>query len=109
MLQKALTCWFLFLYTGQEKGGEDLISQKKYAAESAFCRVRKTTPQVQLNAVSRTSNIRDAFSVRKAKYIKGKNIALVDDVYTTGATSDECSKMLLHAGAKSVSLLIIAR
>lgn len=77
--------------------------------ESAFCRVRKTTPQVQLNAASRTSNIRDAFSVRKAKYIKGKNIALVDDVYTTGATSDECSRMLLHAGAKSVSLLIIAR
>ena len=77
--------------------------------ESAFRRVRKTTPQVQLNVASRTSNIHNAFSVRKAKYIKDKNIALVDDVYTTGATSEECARMLLHAGAKSVSLLIIAR
>jgi len=77
--------------------------------ESAFRRVRKTTPQVQLNAASRTSNIRGAFDVRKTKYIKGKHIALVDDVYTTGATSGECSRMLLRSGAKSVSLLIIAR
>ena len=77
--------------------------------ESAFCRIRKTTPQVQLDAASRASNIRDAFSVHKAKCIKGKNIALVDDVYTTGATSNECSRVLLRAGAKSVSLLIIAR
>ncbi len=77
--------------------------------ESAFQRVRKTTPQVQLNAASRTSNIRGAFDVRKTKYIKNKNIALVDDVYTTGATSGECSRMLLRSGAKSVSLLIIAR
>ena len=77
--------------------------------ESAFRRVRKTTPQVQLNVASRTSNIHNAFDVRKAKYIKDKNIALVDDVYTTGATSGECARMLLHAGAKSVFLLIIAR
>ncbi|RLD12129.1 MAG: ComF family protein [Chlamydiae bacterium] len=77
--------------------------------ESAFCRVRRTTPQVQLNAASRTANIRGAFAVRKNKYIKDKNIALVDDVYTTGATSGECSRMLLGSGAKSVSLLIIAR
>lgn len=77
--------------------------------KSAFKRVRKTTPQVQLNVASRTSNIHNAFGVRKTKYIKGKNIALVDDVYTTGATSGECARMLLNAGAESVSLLIIAR
>jgi len=76
---------------------------------SAFRRVRKTTPQVQLNVASRTSNIRNAFGVCKTRYIKDKNIALVDDVYTTGATSGECARMLLQAGAKSVSLLIIAR
>jgi len=77
--------------------------------ESAFQRIRKTTPQVQLNAASRASNIQGAFRVRKTKYIKGKNIALVDDVYTSGATSTECSRTLKRAGAESVSLLIIAR
>jgi len=76
---------------------------------SAFCRIRKTTPQVQLNAASRAENIRGAFIVRKPEHIKNKNIALVDDVLTTGATSNECSRILLRSGAKSVSLFIIAR
>ena len=47
--------------------------------------------------------------VSNPKTIKGKTIVLIDDVYTTGATLNECAKVLLEAGAKSVMGLVIAR
>jgi len=79
------------------------------AHPSTFKRVKKTTPQVQLNASSRAVNIHDAFKVYKPNIFKNKNIVLVDDVYTTGATSSECSRILIKSGAETVSLIVIAR
>ncbi len=74
-----------------------------------FRRTRRTTPQVQLNAAGRTANIRGAFTVRRDERIRGKRVALVDDVLTTGATSHECARVLRRAGAVAVYLLVIAR
>jgi competence protein ComFC len=41
--------------------------------------------------------------------LKGKNLLLIDDVYTSGATVNECSRVLLHDGAKDVYVLTLAR
>ncbi|MGD0624467.1 MAG: phosphoribosyltransferase family protein, partial [Thermodesulfobacteriota bacterium] len=54
-------------------------------------------------------NIRGAFEVRRPEVIAEKHILLIDDVLTTGATVQECSRVLLKAGAKQVNVLTLAR
>ncbi len=71
-------------------------------------RVRYTESQTQLNAKEREENISDAFRVRKNNIVAGKNILLLDDVITTGATISECGKTLLEAGANKVYAASIA-
>lgn len=74
-----------------------------------LCRVRRTTPQVRLSAAGRAANIAGAFAVRIPELVRKAHIALVDDVVTTGATSEECARMLIRAGAASVRLFVLAR
>jgi ComF family protein len=68
-----------------------------------------TQPQVGLGRAERSANIRGAFSARYPERIAGRRILLVDDVYTTGSTLAECSRMLIRAKAESVAVLTLAR
>jgi len=77
-------------------------------AEEALKRVRATTPQVTLNAIEREANVRGAFEAR-ADLVIGRRILLVDDVCTTGATLEACSRALKQGGATSVWGLTLAR
>jgi ComF family protein len=72
-------------------------------------RVRATRPQVQLNEADRRRNVAGAFRVSRPDKVRGRRVLLVDDVLTTGATVDECSRSLLRAGAQSVDALVLAR
>jgi len=72
-------------------------------------RPKETPPQTQLPEDERRRNVRAAFVVNPHKSIKGKRLLLVDDVYTSGATVNECSRTLLRAGAKEVQVLTLAR
>ena len=72
-------------------------------------RQRATPSQGHLTAQERNRNVRGAFKVTHPNKIKGKRILLIDDVLTTGSTVNECTKVLLKAGAKSVDVLTIAR
>jgi ComF family protein len=72
-------------------------------------RVRPTDPQVQLNERQRRHNVRNAFCVVRPERVHRRTILLVDDVYTTGATANECSRVLLRAGARQVDVLVLAR
>ncbi|MBQ7884585.1 MAG: ComF family protein [Clostridia bacterium] len=69
---------------------------------NVLVRVKQTPTQVSLNISERLKNMKDAFSVTSNDQIKGKTVLVIDDVFTTGATIAECSKTLLHAGAKRV-------
>jgi ComF family protein len=62
-----------------------------------------------LDAKGRTDTVARAFAVVHPRLIAGEKILLVDDVFTTGATSSECSNALLTAGAETVNVLTIAR
>ncbi len=74
----------------------------------ALCKVRDTLPQVSFKSLKeRKKNVKDAFSVRDAARIKGTSVLLIDDVFTTGSTVNECSKVLLEAGAASVQVLTL--
>lgn len=74
-------------------------------------RTRHTPPQKGLNAKERNLNVKDAFAVKEKllPMIKDKTILLVDDVYTTGATLNECAKILKDVGAAHVFVITIAR
>lgn len=72
-------------------------------------RIRATRPQTGLGRELRRKNIRNAFRVRRTEAVKGKSILLVDDVYTTGVTVNECARMLKKAGADRVAVLTLAR
>lgn len=77
--------------------------------ERVLVKVKNVPPQTSLRAEEREKNIIGAFKVRKEKRIKGKRVLLVDDVYTTGATIRECSRVLKDAGVKEVRVVTLAQ
>jgi predicted amidophosphoribosyltransferase len=60
------------------------------------------------NTTARVRNVAGAFAVRRGHDFTGRNICLVDDIKTTGATLNECSKTLKQAGAAKVFALVLA-
>ncbi|MEJ2672361.1 MAG: ComF family protein [Deltaproteobacteria bacterium] len=78
-------------------------------SRDAVVRVKDTVPQVELKPKERRDNVKGAFAVPEPALVKGKNVLLLDDVYTTGATVRECAKVLLRAGARRVEVLTVAR
>lgn len=83
----------------------------KNHAPDLLRRRRHTAPQKGLSRAERKENIRNAFVVHPAyaETIRGRHILLIDDVLTTGATLNECARVLKNAGASGVSILTIAR
>lgn len=61
-----------------------------------------------VSPAARARNVAGAFAVRKNHHFAGKNLCLIDDVKTTGATLNECAKMLKQAGAQSVFAIVLA-
>jgi len=70
-------------------------------------RVRETRPQVGGSRAERLANVRGAF--RAGPAVRGRDLVLVDDVVTTGATAEAAARALLDAGARSVSVVALAR
>jgi predicted amidophosphoribosyltransferase len=68
---------------------------------------RPTLPQVQLGGAEREKGVRKSFHIVSREELEGKTILLVDDVYTTGATVNECSKVLLAAGAARIDVFTL--
>ena len=75
----------------------------------ALQRIRWTAPQITLDREQRRKNVRGAFAVRDPSLVAGRRVILVDDVYTTGATVDECARVLNRAGTEAVYVLTLAR
>jgi len=85
---------------------------KKFSIPLDFIALRRkirTEAQVNLSGRQRMANVRSAFEVADRSRIEGKKILLIDDVYTTGSTAKECSKILMKSGAKEVAVLTLAR
>jgi ComF family protein len=72
-------------------------------------RRRRTPSQGRLGPVGRARNVRGAFALRRGCSVKGKRVVIVDDVLTTGATVEECARVLRRAGAAFVGVLTLAR
>jgi len=72
-------------------------------------KIKSTKSQIESSKKEREKNLQNTFSIKNPDIISGKKIFLVDDVYTTGSTMQECCITLKKAGAKSVWGLTIAR
>jgi ComF family protein len=78
-------------------------------ATDTLLRIRETRSQIGLTSNQRRENLRGAFAVLRATEVTGREIVLVDDVYTTGTTASECSRVLRRAGAAKVWVVTTAR
>ncbi len=72
-------------------------------------RIRATNSQTGLSRRERRQNLRKAFAVDSATAVAGRDVLLVDDILTTGATVRAASRVLIEAGAKSVWVATLAR
>ncbi len=78
--------------------------------EDCLKRIKNTKPQSQLkDSEKRRSNVFNCFSITSPDFVKGKNIILVDDVFTSGATMNEAVKILKQNGAKRIIALVVAK
>ena len=85
------------------------LSQKfNIPCVNALVRTLDTPPQSGLHPRQRAENVAGAFAVNSSKFKAGRNYVIVDDIYTTGASLNECAKVLTDAGAKSVNCLTLS-
>ena len=93
-------------YNHMEEVAKVLSKISKIPVLECFNKIKETEDQASLNYDKRTKNLKGSFVVidDNKDMIRGKKILLVDDVFTTGSTANECSKLLLKAKAKSVNV-----
>ncbi len=76
---------------------------------TAMSRRRFTMPQTSRHHDQRVKNVRRAFAVTNPERVRNRRVLIVDDVMTTGATVDECARVLIAAGAAYVDVFTLAR
>ena len=77
--------------------------------KEVLLKTKKTKEQVRLKKAERARNIIGAFQIKHPQRIKDKGVFLVDDVFTTGSTMEECARVLKQSGAKEVWGITVAR
>ena len=85
------------------------VDDRLVLAKDILQRTRETQSQIGLTSHQRRENMRGAFAVASTAAINGREVVLVDDVYTTGTTATECAKVLRRAGAAKVWVATVAR
>ena len=71
----------------------------------ALTRTRNTETQTEFDRIERKKNVKNAFALNHKKGLNKQNkLILIDDVYTTGATLDECAKALMQEGFQNVNV-----
>jgi competence protein ComFC len=88
---------------------EKVAGEASLPVEPLLRRIRYTTTQTNFDRRQRIENLRGAFELAKGALVARRHLVLVDDVFTTGSTADECALVLRQAGAASVRVLTIAR
>ncbi len=86
-----------------------LLGTRFRLATDILQRMRDTHSQIGLTSHQRRENLRGAFAVARAQEVTGREVLLVDDVYTTGTTATECARVLRKAGASRVWVATVAR
>lgn len=97
-------------YNQAEEITKEIATYTKCSIETnVLFKVKPTNSQTELSKEKRENNIKGAFLVKNLEKIKNKKIFLVDDVYTTGSTMEECANVLRTLGIKQVFGIVFAR
>lgn len=80
----------------------------KYTSKVLY-KIKDTIPQSILDKEKRTENIKGAYYIKNGQILKNKKILLIDDIFTTGSTVNECSKILKQVGAKEIGIFTLAK
>lgn len=72
-------------------------------------KAKNNQPQSSLNKEQRRQNVKNVYKVQNEVKIQNKEILLLDDIYTTGSTANECARMLKQAGCQTAGILTIAK
>lgn len=89
---------------------EIAINCGKEYYDNVIIKSKNIAPQSTLDMLERVKNIKEAFSIGKnSEKISGKNVALFDDIFTTGSTVNECAKILKKIGANNVGIFTLAK
>lgn len=86
----------------------DWLQEQGVPLQRLLCRARETAPMYGLSAAQRRSNLADAFALAEGVSVKGRNILLLDDIFTTGATIFSCTQVLRHFGANHIYALVLS-
>ena len=93
-----------------EEIGKELSKFLKISLlNNVLAKIKETPSQVELSDEERKENIKGVFLVKNGELIRNRKILLVDDIYTTGSTLEECAKVLKEAGAKEIVGIVVAR
>ena len=84
------------------------VAKWRYVPD-ALSRVRATPKQTFMTPRERERNVRDAFVVVDEEIVRGRSIMIIDDVFTTGSSANECARMLRDAGAGRIIIFTFAR
>ena len=76
---------------------------------NCLIKTKNIIEQSKLNKEERQKNIQGVYRLKNEKRITNKNILLIDDIYTTGSTVNECSKILQQANPKKIGILVLAK
>jgi len=94
-------------YNQAEELAKKLSLKLKLETRNILKKIKENSSQVDLDKEQRKNNVENVFSLMED--IKGKNILLIDDVFTTGATIDEAAKILKQNGANQIWAAVVAR
>lgn len=83
--------------------------QKKTAIYNCVKKIKNNRSQTDLDNVERKENVKNVYRVTRNTIIKKRSILIIDDVYTTGATVNEVSRILRETGAEKIIILTVAR
>lgn len=96
-------------FNQSEEIAKIISSSTTIPLSTTLIKTKETKPQMELSRAERIENIKDCFRIKDKNEIKNKTILLIDDVYTTGTTMDQCAKTLKENGAREVWGLTITR
>lgn len=97
-------------YNQSEELAKELAEHIKCpVVNNVLFKIRPTEPQMKLSKEERKNNLKGAFVAKNLEKIKNKKIFLVDDVYTTGSTMEECANVLRTAGTNEIFGIVFAR
>ena len=101
----------------KERGyNQSLLIAKEIARQTnlklvnnCLIKTKNIIEQSKLNKEDRQQNIQGVYKLQNEQLIKNKNVILVDDIYTTGSTVNECSRMLKQGKTNKIGVLVLAK